>query len=60
MLLQDDESLRRWKEKLLGCVEGELNGWPLRMPFVAIHWISFLCLIIFGFVLHFFVRPSGT
>ena len=23
---KDDESLRRWKEKLLGCVEGELNG----------------------------------
>ncbi|OVA04441.1 RHO protein GDP dissociation inhibitor [Macleaya cordata] len=22
----DDESLRRWKEKLLGCVEGDLNG----------------------------------
>ncbi|RWR96572.1 rho GDP-dissociation inhibitor 1-like protein [Cinnamomum micranthum f. kanehirae] len=23
---KDDESLRRWKEKLLGCVEGDLNG----------------------------------
>ncbi|XP_010936008.1 rho GDP-dissociation inhibitor 1 [Elaeis guineensis] len=23
---KDDESLRRWKEKLLGCLEGELNG----------------------------------
>ncbi|KAJ9176474.1 hypothetical protein P3X46_011783 [Hevea brasiliensis] len=23
---QDDDSLRRWKEKLLGCVEGDLNG----------------------------------
>ncbi|KAF2286789.1 hypothetical protein GH714_030349 [Hevea brasiliensis] len=22
----DDDSLRRWKEKLLGCVEGDLNG----------------------------------
>ncbi|KAH9785241.1 Rho GDP-dissociation inhibitor 1 [Citrus sinensis] len=24
--LEDDDSLRRWKEKLLGCVEGDLNG----------------------------------
>ncbi|KAK8711663.1 hypothetical protein V6N13_146938 [Hibiscus sabdariffa] len=23
---KDDDSLRRWKEKLLGCVEGDLNG----------------------------------
>ncbi|XP_052211166.1 rho GDP-dissociation inhibitor 1-like [Diospyros lotus] len=23
---KEDESLRRWKEKLLGCVEGDLNG----------------------------------
>ncbi|GMP99336.1 hypothetical protein CsSME_00046841 [Camellia sinensis var. sinensis] len=23
---KDDESLRRWKEKLLGCVEEDLNG----------------------------------
>ncbi|KAH7575625.1 hypothetical protein JRO89_XS02G0168900 [Xanthoceras sorbifolium] len=23
---RDDDSLRRWKEKLLGCVEGDLNG----------------------------------
>lgn len=23
---QDDESLRRWKEKLLGCVEGDIDG----------------------------------
>ncbi|TXG63868.1 hypothetical protein EZV62_010862 [Acer yangbiense] len=23
---KDDDSLRRWKEKLLGCVEGNLNG----------------------------------
>ncbi|XP_020112424.1 rho GDP-dissociation inhibitor 1-like isoform X2 [Ananas comosus] len=23
---KDDESLRRWKEKLLGCIDGELNG----------------------------------
>ncbi|KAL2900245.1 Rho GDP-dissociation inhibitor 1 [Bienertia sinuspersici] len=23
---KDDESLRRWKEKLLGCVEGDLDG----------------------------------
>lgn len=23
---QDDESLKRWKEQLLGCVEGDLNG----------------------------------
>nr|GEV65384.1 Rho GDP-dissociation inhibitor 1-like [Tanacetum cinerariifolium] len=25
-LLLDDESLRRWKEKLLGSVEGDFNG----------------------------------
>ena len=24
--LQEDESLRRWKEKLLGCLEEDLNG----------------------------------
>lgn len=24
--LQDDESLRRWKEKLLGCLESDLSG----------------------------------
>jgi hypothetical protein len=24
--LQEDDSLRRWKEKLLGCVESDLNG----------------------------------
>lgn len=24
--LQDDDSLRRWKEKLLGCLESDLNG----------------------------------
>lgn len=23
---KDDDSLRRWKEKLLGCIEGDLNG----------------------------------
>ena len=23
---QEDESLRRWKEKLLGCLEEDLNG----------------------------------
>lgn len=25
-LLQEDDSLRRWKEKLLGCLESDLNG----------------------------------
>ena len=32
--LQDDESLRRWKEKLLGSVEGNLTG--LRMLSLAL------------------------
>lgn len=32
--MQDDDSLRRWKEKLLGCVEGDLNGLSYRVLWV--------------------------
>ncbi|KAK9265857.1 hypothetical protein L1049_027090 [Liquidambar formosana] len=37
---KDDESLRRWKEKLLGCVEGDLNG--QMEPEVTFHSISII------------------
>lgn len=35
---KDDESLRRWKEKLLGCVESDLNG--QKDPEVKFHSIG--------------------
>ncbi|KAJ4967804.1 hypothetical protein NE237_014505 [Protea cynaroides] len=37
---KDDESLRRWKEKLLGCVEGDLNG--QMEPEVTFHSIGII------------------
>lgn len=37
---KEDESLRRWKEKLLGCVEGDLNG--KMEPEVVFHSIGIL------------------
>lgn len=37
---KEDESLRRWKEKLLGCVESELNG--QMEPEVTFHSIGIL------------------
>ncbi|XP_072975861.1 rho GDP-dissociation inhibitor 1-like isoform X1 [Typha angustifolia] len=36
---KDDESLRRWKEKLLGCIDGELNAGQME-PEVAFHSIG--------------------
>ncbi|KAF8401955.1 hypothetical protein HHK36_012906 [Tetracentron sinense] len=39
-ILQDDESLRRWKEKLLGCVQGDLNG--QMEPQVTFHSIGII------------------
>ncbi|XP_038979109.1 rho GDP-dissociation inhibitor 1-like [Phoenix dactylifera] len=38
---KDDESLRRWKEKLLGCLEGELND--QMEPEVTFHSIGIVC-----------------
>ncbi|KAJ9169654.1 hypothetical protein P3X46_017817 [Hevea brasiliensis] len=38
---KDDDSLRRWKEKLLGCVEGDLNG--QMEPEVKFHSIGIIC-----------------
>ncbi|KAL5990408.1 hypothetical protein ACLOJK_011308 [Asimina triloba] len=35
--LQDDESLRRWKENLLGCTECNLNGQSQTEPEVTFH-----------------------
>ncbi|KAF3674001.1 putative phospholipid--sterol O-acyltransferase-like isoform X1 [Capsicum annuum] len=37
---QDDESLRRWKEKLLGCLESDLNG--QMEPEVKFHSVGIL------------------
>ncbi|XP_059660308.1 rho GDP-dissociation inhibitor 1-like [Cornus florida] len=37
---KDDESLRRWKEKLLGCLEGDLNG--QMEPEVSFHSIGII------------------
>ncbi|XP_010262409.1 PREDICTED: rho GDP-dissociation inhibitor 1-like [Nelumbo nucifera] len=37
---KDDESLRRWKEKLLGCIEGDLNG--QMEPEVTFHSIGII------------------
>ncbi|XP_071721585.1 rho GDP-dissociation inhibitor 1-like [Rutidosis leptorrhynchoides] len=37
---KDDESLRRWKEKLLGCVESDLNG--QKDPEVKFHSIGII------------------
>ncbi|KAK6940634.1 Rho protein GDP-dissociation inhibitor [Dillenia turbinata] len=37
---KDDESLRRWKEKLLGCVEGDFSG--QMEPEVKFHSISII------------------
>ncbi|XP_021670531.2 rho GDP-dissociation inhibitor 1 isoform X1 [Hevea brasiliensis] len=39
---QDDDSLRRWKEKLLGCVEGDLNGLCQMEPEVKFHSIGII------------------
>ncbi|XP_020112423.1 rho GDP-dissociation inhibitor 1-like isoform X1 [Ananas comosus] len=36
---KDDESLRRWKEKLLGCIDGELNAGQMD-PEVIFHSIG--------------------
>ncbi|XP_044493414.1 rho GDP-dissociation inhibitor 1-like [Mangifera indica] len=38
---KDDDSLRRWKEQLLGCVEGDLNG--QMEPEVKFHSIGIIC-----------------
>ncbi|XVE72886.1 hypothetical protein DITRI_Ditri11bG0074100 [Diplodiscus trichospermus] len=37
---KDDDSLRRWKEKLLGCVEADLNG--QMEPEVKFHFIGII------------------
>ncbi|KAK9137803.1 hypothetical protein Sjap_008397 [Stephania japonica] len=40
---KDDESLKRWKEKLLGCVEGDISGLHCQMePEVKFHSISII------------------
>lgn len=58
--LQDDDSLRRWKEKLLGCLESDLNGLLLAFSYAP---DTSLFHIIVGSFLDFvsaIVRPNGT
>lgn len=59
--LQDDDSLRRWKEKLLGCLESDLNG--LLLAFSYAPDTSLFHNIIVGSFLDFvsaIVSPNGT
>ena len=55
--LQEDDSLRRWKEKLLGCVESDLNG-LIQASFYSIS--DFLPFHIITYLYLCLVRPTGT
>lgn len=46
--MQEDESLRRWKEKLLGCLESDLDGLFLCLLAILVYAVcSTFCLVLF-------------
>lgn len=61
--MQEDESLRRWKEKLLGCLESELDGLFEDFVYHRCLWFMafFICSVLVScFSLLIISRASGS